>query len=295
MLEWMELWLGNEEGRDWGKKTTGAFWLLRSKRKVLGRRESDEEKSRGGSGSTSQSPPPTPTAQPPTPCSLSPASSPSACPSSPASTLGRPSGSIQRNIRKSATSSDTFKALLLKKGSRSETSFRMSAAEMLRSTDPRFQRTRADSVFDPPLPSPTSPHSPAGSPRRERGWRPGQEGGAGRMEHAALLVAVVVAVLALVLAAGRVEVRALTDAAVGRQQQVQRPAAPQQPHDGDLRARGRVGGGRGRGGAPRGLPAAGPRGAQAAPAPSLLQRHFICPPPQQQLGGDAATSPTWGG
>ncbi|KAG7282055.1 hypothetical protein CRUP_023571 [Coryphaenoides rupestris] len=97
----------------------------RSKRKVLGRRESDEEKSRGGSNS--QSPPLTPTAQSPTP-------------------------------------SDNFKALLLRKGSRSETGFRMSAAEMLRSTDPRFQRTRSDSVFDSPLPSPTSPHSPAGSP-----------------------------------------------------------------------------------------------------------------------------------
>ncbi|CAL8317028.1 unnamed protein product [Merluccius merluccius] len=130
--------------------------IHRSKRKVLGRRESDEEKSR--SGSHSQSPPLTPTAQSPTP-SPSPSPSPS-----PVSVLGRPSGSIQRNIRKSATSSDTFKALLLKKGSRSETSFRMSAAEMLRSTDPRFQRTRADSVFDSPLPSPTSPHSPVGSP-----------------------------------------------------------------------------------------------------------------------------------
>ncbi|CAL8311617.1 unnamed protein product [Boreogadus saida] len=155
--------------------------VLRSKRKVLGRRESDEEKSRGGSGSSSQSPPLTPTAQPPTPCSLSPASSPasspSACPSSPASALGRPSGSIQRNIRKSATSSDTFKALLLKKGSRSETSFRMSAAEMLRSTAPRFQRTLADSVFDPPPPSPPSPHSPAGSPVGS--------GGGGRARRAA--------------------------------------------------------------------------------------------------------------
>uniref|UniRef100_A0A3Q2Q446 NHS like 1 n=1 Tax=Fundulus heteroclitus TaxID=8078 RepID=A0A3Q2Q446_FUNHE len=121
-----------------------------SKRKVLGRKESEEEKSR--TGSQPQSPPSTPT-------SLSPVA---------ASSLPRPSGSIQRNLRKTSTSSDTFKALLLKKGSRSETSFRMSAAEMLRSTDPRFQRTRSEGS-DPFLASPTSPlapNSPCNSPSR---------------------------------------------------------------------------------------------------------------------------------
>ncbi|XP_042245877.1 NHS-like protein 1 isoform X1 [Thunnus maccoyii] len=125
--------------------------IHRSKRKVLGRRESEEEKSRGGSHS--QSPPVTPT-------SVSP---------SPVSSLPRQTGSIQRNLRKSSTSSDTFKALLLKKGSRSETSFRMSATEMLRSTDPRSQRTRSESSLDPPAASassPTAPHSPCTSPGR---------------------------------------------------------------------------------------------------------------------------------
>ncbi|XP_029966938.1 NHS-like protein 1 isoform X2 [Salarias fasciatus] len=125
--------------------------IHRSKRKVLGRRESEEDKSR--SGSHPQSPPATPTS--PAPGSMS--------------SLPRQSGSIQRNLRKSATSSDTFKALLLKKGSRSETSFRMSAAEMLRSTDPRFQRTRSESSLDPPggsPSSPTAPHSPSASPGR---------------------------------------------------------------------------------------------------------------------------------
>lgn len=85
------------------------------------------------------------------------------------SSLPRQTGSIQRNLRKSSTSSDTFKALLLKKGSRSETGFRMSATEMLRSTDPRFQRTRSESELDPPaaaLPSSLSPHSPLNSPSR---------------------------------------------------------------------------------------------------------------------------------
>ncbi|KAL0967812.1 hypothetical protein UPYG_G00257420 [Umbra pygmaea] len=126
--------------------------IHRSKRKVLGRKESEEEKQRGSS--PCQSPPVTPTGTPP--ALASPAH------------MGRQAGSIQRNLRKSATSSDTFKALLLKKGSRSETSFRMSAAEMLRSTDPRFQRTRSESSLDPPLSpsSPTTPHSSFASPGR---------------------------------------------------------------------------------------------------------------------------------
>lgn len=85
------------------------------------------------------------------------------------SSLPRQTSSIQRNLRKSCTSSDNFKALLLKKGSRSETSFRMSAAEMLRSTDPRYQRTYSDSELDAPAASPTlptMPQSPLNSPSR---------------------------------------------------------------------------------------------------------------------------------
>ncbi|KAL7387776.1 hypothetical protein ABVT39_000759 [Epinephelus coioides] len=125
--------------------------IHRSKRKVLGRKESEEDKSRA----TSQphSPPVTPTGGSP----------------GTVSSLPRQAGSIQRNLRKSSTSSDTFKALLLKKGSRSETSFRMSATEMLRSTDPRFQRTHSESALDSPAASPSSlsaPHSPCTSPGR---------------------------------------------------------------------------------------------------------------------------------
>lgn len=132
--------------------------IHRSKRKVLGRKESEEDKSRAGS--QPQSPPATPTGPP----------------AGSASSLPRQSGSIHRSLRKSTTSSDTFKALLLKKGSRSETSFRMSAAEMLRSTDPRFQRTRSESSLDPPNASPpslTAPHSPSAS--HGRGKRPTEE------------------------------------------------------------------------------------------------------------------------
>lgn len=125
-------------------KLSGRLFVHRSKRKVLGRKESEEDNSRPGSNS--QSPPSTPTSTSPVMVS----------------SLPRQSGSIQRNLRKSSTSSDSFKALLLKKGSRSETSFRMSAAEMLRSTDPRFQRTCSDSELDPPA----SPSSPSTSPGR---------------------------------------------------------------------------------------------------------------------------------
>uniref|UniRef100_A0A673LVT8 NHS-like protein 1 n=1 Tax=Sinocyclocheilus rhinocerous TaxID=307959 RepID=A0A673LVT8_9TELE len=120
--------------------------IHRSKRKVLGRKESEEDCSR-----RPLSPPATPTGTAP---GLT-------------SSLSRQMGSVQRSLRKSATSSDTFKALLLKKGSRSETSFRMSAAEMLRSTDPRFQRTRSlDSSFDPASPTGESPCSSPGRNKR---------------------------------------------------------------------------------------------------------------------------------
>ncbi|XP_067240086.1 NHS-like protein 1 isoform X5 [Chanodichthys erythropterus] len=123
----------------------------RSKRKVLGRKESEEDRSRG------------PLSPPVTPTGMAPGLT---------SSLPRQTGSIQRSLRKSPTSSDTFKALLLKKGSRSETSFRMSAAEMLRSTDPRFQRTRSlDSSFDPASPTGESPcSSPGRNKRASEDW-----------------------------------------------------------------------------------------------------------------------------
>ncbi|XP_060773949.1 NHS-like protein 1 isoform X3 [Neoarius graeffei] len=121
--------------------------IHRSKRKVLGRRESEDERARGHSSSPVTPPGPSPSFS---------------------STLPRQTSSIQRGLRKSTTSSDTFKALLLKKGSRSEGSFRMSAAEMLRTTDPRFQRTRSlDSSPDPTSPT-AELDSPCASPSRSK-------------------------------------------------------------------------------------------------------------------------------
>ncbi|XP_045670724.1 NHS-like protein 1 isoform X4 [Ursus americanus] len=114
--------------------------IHRSKRKVLGRKDSDDDHARNHS----PSPPVTPTGAAPS--------------------LASPKqvGSIQRSVRKSSTSSDNFKALLLKKGSRSDTSARMSAAEMLKNTDPRFQRSRSE-------PSPDTPESPSScSPSKNR-------------------------------------------------------------------------------------------------------------------------------
>ncbi|XP_059354563.1 NHS-like protein 1 isoform X3 [Carassius carassius] len=125
--------------------------IHRSKRKVLGRKESEEDRSQG------------PLSPPVTPSGIAPVLT---------SPVPRQTGSIQRSLRKSSTSSDTFKALLLKKGSRSETSFRMSAAEMLRSTDPRFQRAHSlDSSFDSATPTGESPcSSPGRSKRKPDDW-----------------------------------------------------------------------------------------------------------------------------
>ncbi|XP_073929696.1 NHS-like protein 1 isoform X4 [Castor canadensis] len=111
--------------------------IHRSKRKVLGRKDSEDDHSRNHS----PSPPVTPTG------------------AAPSLASPRQVGSIQRSVRKSSTSSDNFKALLLKKGSRSDASARMSAAEMLKSTDPRFQRSRSE-------PAPDAPESPSSKNRR---------------------------------------------------------------------------------------------------------------------------------
>ncbi|XP_068087770.1 NHS-like protein 1 isoform X3 [Hyperolius riggenbachi] len=120
--------------------------IHRSKRKVLGRKDSDDDRCRNHS----PSPPVTPTGGVPN-----------------ISSFKQP-GAIQRSLRKSSTSSDSFKALLLKKGSRSECGSRMSAAEMLKHTDPRFQRSRSDSSME--LPDSPTLSSPNRNRRAQEEW-----------------------------------------------------------------------------------------------------------------------------
>ncbi|XP_066171678.1 NHS-like protein 1 isoform X2 [Sylvia atricapilla] len=118
--------------------------IHRSKRKVLGRKDSEDDRTRNHS----PSPPVTPTGASPNLGTL------------------KQAGSIQRSVRKSSTSNDNFKALLLKKGSRCDTSSRMSAAEMLKNTDPRFHRTKTD----PDLSDSPASCSPSKSKRAQEEW-----------------------------------------------------------------------------------------------------------------------------
>ncbi|NXS67945.1 NHSL1 protein, partial [Pandion haliaetus] len=120
--------------------------IHRSKRKVLGRKDSEDDRTRNHS----PSPPVTPTSASPTLATL------------------KQAGSIQRSVRKSSTSNDNFKALLLKKGSRCDTSSRMSAAEMLKNTDPRFHRTKTDA--SPDLSNSPASCSPSKSKRAQEEW-----------------------------------------------------------------------------------------------------------------------------
>ncbi|XP_064303242.1 NHS-like protein 1 isoform X3 [Phalacrocorax carbo] len=120
--------------------------IHRSKRKVLGRKDSEDDRTRNHS----PSPPVTPTGASPTLTTL------------------KQAGSIQRSVRKSSTSNDNFKALLLKKGSRCDTSSRMSAAEMLKNTDPRFHRTKTDAT--PDLSDSPASCSPSKSKRAQEEW-----------------------------------------------------------------------------------------------------------------------------
>ncbi|XP_077572782.1 actin remodeling regulator NHS isoform X2 [Stigmatopora nigra] len=97
--------------------------IHRSKRKVLGRKDSGDLSPRNGTAPNSS-----PAASPaPT--------SPGSTPTSPCGPQKTP-GPIYRNVKKSSTSNEEFKLLLLKKGSRSESGYRMSATEILKSPRP---------------------------------------------------------------------------------------------------------------------------------------------------------------
>ncbi|XP_035285504.1 NHS-like protein 1 [Anguilla anguilla] len=89
--------------------------IHRSKRKVLGRRKSEEEQVCG---------------QPP-------------------SLPAAPTGPSLRSLRRCTSSCAGFKVLLLQKGSRAGSAPRMSAAEMLRSSAPRFQRAQSQPALAP--------------------------------------------------------------------------------------------------------------------------------------------------
>ncbi|XP_034290476.1 actin remodeling regulator NHS isoform X1 [Pantherophis guttatus] len=103
--------------------------IHRSKRKVLGRKDSGDLSSRNRlkASSSSNSVSSVSSTSPVTniPLTLTSVGSPACSQRSP--------GPIYRNAKKSSTSNEEFKLLLLKKGSRSDSSYRMSATEILKS------------------------------------------------------------------------------------------------------------------------------------------------------------------
>uniref|UniRef100_A0A8C6TYQ9 Nance-Horan syndrome a (congenital cataracts and dental anomalies) n=1 Tax=Neogobius melanostomus TaxID=47308 RepID=A0A8C6TYQ9_9GOBI len=137
------------------RTTEDLFAMIhRSKRKVLGRKDSAETSVRNRLGTASGSASPCSPASSPSPTSA--ASPPPAV--TPPAGLHRVPGPIYRNAKRSSTSNEEFKLLLLKKGSRSDSGYRMSATEILKS--PVTPKSPNDSLlFDSPRPheEPASP------------------------------------------------------------------------------------------------------------------------------------------
>ncbi|XP_036400957.1 Nance-Horan syndrome protein-like isoform X2 [Megalops cyprinoides] len=139
------------------RTTEDLFAMIhRSKRKVLGRKDSGELSVRNRLSAASGS----------TPAST-PATSPSA-PVTPGTPTGsqRASGPIYRSAKKSSTSNEEFKLLLLKKGSRTDSSYRMSATEILKS--PITPKSLGDQLAEAArqsedLPSPLQQQVPSGA------------------------------------------------------------------------------------------------------------------------------------
>ncbi|XP_056269933.1 actin remodeling regulator NHS [Pseudoliparis swirei] len=139
------------------RTTEDLFAMIhRSKRKLLGRKDSTEPSARNRLGAASGGTPPGSPAGSP----VSPVSPPGSSPVGTPPGLHRVSGSIFRSAKKSSTSNEEFKLLLLRKGSRSEAGYRMSATEILKSPG-------APKSFpaDFPMDSPGRPEEPA-SPLR---------------------------------------------------------------------------------------------------------------------------------
>ncbi|KAK9966682.1 hypothetical protein ABG768_003779 [Culter alburnus] len=130
------------------RTTEDLFAMIhRSKRKVLGRKDSGEMSGKSRPGVA----PATVPVSNPTVCPVTPASS------VPSNNSQRASGPIYRSAKKSSTSSEEFKLLLLKKGSRSDSSYRMSATEILKSpitpkTQGELLLEAARQTEEPPLP-----------------------------------------------------------------------------------------------------------------------------------------------
>lgn len=117
----------------------------------MGRKDSTELSARTRLSVASGSTPPSSTTSSPS-SALSP---PPAV--TPPTSLHKAPGPIYRNAKRSSTSNEEFKLLLLKKGSRSDSSYRMSATEILKS--PITPKSAGDSLLDSPKPceDPASP------------------------------------------------------------------------------------------------------------------------------------------
>ncbi|XP_056589563.1 actin remodeling regulator NHS isoform X3 [Triplophysa dalaica] len=134
------------------RTTEDLFAMIhRSKRKMLGRKESGDMMTQNRSGNGPVTSPVTSPSTPNTP------------PNPAAQTASqRALGQIYRSAKKSNTSNEDFKLLLLKKGSRSDSSYRMSAAEILKS--PVAPKSPGELHMEEPL-SPLHP-SPECSPEQ---------------------------------------------------------------------------------------------------------------------------------
>ncbi|XP_063067975.1 actin remodeling regulator NHS [Engraulis encrasicolus] len=170
------------------RTTEDLFAMIhRSKRKVLGRKDSGEMsvKSRvvppsaaaaaaaAVVAAAATAPLTMPVSVPVT--TTQPSSMPAAAqqpPTTPASGLQqRVPGPIYRNAKKSSTSNEEFKLLLLKKGSRTDSSYRMSATEILKS--PITPKSPGELLLEgvrPPTDEPPSPQqdSPSAGPEQQQ-------------------------------------------------------------------------------------------------------------------------------
>ncbi|KAL6483923.1 hypothetical protein MHYP_G00087960 [Metynnis hypsauchen] len=136
------------------RTTEDLFAMIhRSKRKVLGRKDSGDMTGRGRLSAASS-----PLTSPSTPVT----------PATPTSSQRAP-GPIYRSMKKSSTSNEEFKQLLLKKGSRSDSSYRMSATEILKSpiASKSFSDSLAEGSRQPEeFSSPSQLQSPEGTPEQ---------------------------------------------------------------------------------------------------------------------------------